>query len=272
MISLRSVSGEQLPFKLIRFPAGEPHVDIGGLRDNAAVVIDWRFAEAGELFDVLALNDALVRAGLLVRLFVPYMPAARQDRAQPGFAFTLSIVARVLGACGFTSVEVVDPHSAVTPGHVAGCKVRELASVVPPGVISADTVLVCPDEGASARVVSVALRFGIQRIISCRKRRDAATGALSGFELVGTSNVCATDRLLVVDDICDGGGTFLGIADVLDRAAGGRLAALDLWVTHGVFSKGLAPLLNRYRTIHTTDSLPQRHESPRLHVHPLLPY
>lgn len=272
MIHLRDASGADVPFKLIWFPAGEPHVDIGSMRGPARVVIDWRFAEAGELFDVLALSDALLRAGMDVRLFVPYMPAARQDRAQPGFAFTLSAVARALGTGGFTSVEVVDPHSSMTSYCLSRCKVRELASVIPPGVIAADTVLVCPDEGASDRVRSVAQRFGIQRIIDCRKRRDSATGALSGFELVGTSDVLATDRLLVVDDICDGGGTFLGIADVLDRAAGGRLAALDLWVTHGVFSKGLAPLLNRYRSIHTTDSLPQRHESPRLHVHPLLPY
>ena len=55
---------------------------------------------------------------------------------------------------------------------------------------------------------------------------------------------------LILDDICDGGGTFTGLSHVLRGTYGAR--AVDLFVTHGIFSKGLP--LDGIRAVHTTDS------------------
>ena len=86
-------------------------------------------------------------------------------------------------------------------------------------------------------------------MIQASKRRDVATGKLSGFAVdlpEGEGNY------LVVDDICDGGGTFMGLADAAHASE--YRATLDLFVTHGVFSKGVGPLQTRYRTVYTTNS------------------
>jgi len=44
---------------------------------------------------------------------------------------------------------------------------------------------------------------------------------------------------MIVDDICDGGATFILLAKEL-YAAGAK--EVNLFVTHGIFSKGLIPL------------------------------
>ena len=59
--------------------------------------------------------------------------------------------------------------------------------------------------------------------------------------------------MLIVDDLCDAGGTFIGSAQVL-RDAGAR--SVSLYVTHGLFSKGVGNLLEQgIDRIYTTSSL-----------------
>jgi ribose-phosphate pyrophosphokinase len=57
--------------------------------------------------------------------------------------------------------------------------------------------------------------------------------------------------VLLVDDICDAGGTFLGLQTILE----GHGATSDLFVTHGLFSAGTKALRRSFRTLYATDSL-----------------
>ncbi len=63
-------------------------------------------------------------------------------------------------------------------------------------------------------------------------------------------------KYLVVDDICDGGGTFLGLADKFWKQT--SISTLDLYVTHGIFSKGVRELLRMYHNVYSTDSYCRR--------------
>jgi len=56
---------------------------------------------------------------------------------------------------------------------------------------------------------------------------------------------------LIVDDICDGGGTFLGLGEELKKKNAGPLF---LAISHGIFSKGFDELVKVYEQIFTTDS------------------
>lgn len=54
-------------------------------------------------------------------------------------------------------------------------------------------------------------------------------------------------KVIVMDDLCDGGATFVSMASAFDSP--------DLYVTHGIFSKGLKPLADAgYKNIITTNS------------------
>jgi ribose-phosphate pyrophosphokinase len=87
-------------------------------------------------------------------------------------------------------------------------------------------------------------------IIKCDKVRNMATGQLSNFE-VFSKDLMGTN-CLIVDDICDGGRTFIGVADELKKKNAGNIY---LFVTHGIFSNGLDELKKHFTRIYTTNSV-----------------
>lgn len=194
--------------------------------------------------------DALAeRYGCMPALVLPFVPGARQDRLNPtGDAlFTAKSVAQMLNARNLPSVTVLDPHSEVTPALIARCRVVHAADCIntPPGKYSA---VVSPDAGAEKRALGVAKKLGIP-LIHAWKRRELSTGAISGFGHEPIA-IPGRSRLLVVDDICDGGRTFTGLADVI-----GVGFDLHLYVTHGLFTQGTTELRSRYSHIYCTDSV-----------------
>jgi len=109
-----------------------------------------------------------------------------------------------------------------------------------------DIYVVAPDAGATKRCERFAKAVGAAGVIQCLKKRDTKTGQLSGFTC--TADVSGK-KLLILDDICDGGGTFVGLASELFTAK-----QLDLAVVHGIFTKGTGQLGSIYNKIYTTDS------------------
>lgn len=110
------------------------------------------------------------------------------------------------------------------------------------------TQILYPDKGAIDRYGE---DFGVT-VGYCNKIRDQLTGKLGGFEVPIIDQFIS--EVLIVDDICDGGGTFIGIADKLRSQ--GYAGKLGLYVSHGIFSKGVLCLVenNRFDHIYTTDS------------------
>ena len=64
-------------------------------------------------------------------------------------------------------------------------------------------------------------------------------------------------KVIVVDDICDGGATFLKLAEILKQR---NVKSMELFVTHGIFTKGTECLTSVYKTVYTTNSYHQDRE------------
>ena len=125
--------------------------------------------------------------------------------------------------------------------------------------------VIAPDKGAVARAEHVADALHLP-LFKATKERDFETGKLSHFAV---EPLPEAGRLLVVDDICDGGGTFCGLAE----AAGVGRERLSLWVSHGIFSGKANQLRDYYSTVYTTDSHPgARRADVGAHVTSVLPY
>ncbi len=190
------------------------------------------------------------RGDHIKHLILPFVPGARQDRLNPtgDSLFTAKSVAGIINSCMFESVWVLDPHSDVTPGLIDRCQVLH----VPAKMLPNDYVaVVSPDAGAEKRAGKIAKKMGVP-LIHAWKTRNVTDGNISGFGVEPTVSCDGARKVLVVDDICDGGGTFTGLGDVL-RSRGFEP---DLFVTHGIFSKGPFELQKRYNKIFCTDSLP----------------
>lgn len=184
--------------------------------------------------------------GWVKNLVLPYLPGARQDRVNPtgDVLFTAKSVADMINARKFNSVVSVDPHSEVMPGLINNFSAYPLERVYEKLWTGYDCVI-CPDKGAYARSSLAAAVLKKSTLIG-GKVRDASTGALTGFEI----SVDAGKHYLVVDDICDGGGTFVGLGELIRQQG----AYADLFVTHGIFSKGTTALKKIYKNIYTTDT------------------
>ncbi len=239
-------------FTKIRFPDGQSHIELmnpGSIGEWEHVQIITRLHTADDILDLGMVVDAVrsvVRGRISVN--ISYMLGARMDRAiGPGKPFTLRILAGMVNAAcqEANDVRILDPHSPVTLQLVHRSTAVAPIRLVHGAVACADVVVI-PDAGAVARTLPL-LPPEERTLAYCEKTRDPATGKLSGFRLVRGDVKDKT--CLIVDDLCDGGGTFAGVAAVL-RAAGAR--TVKLCVTHGIFSRGTT--IDGIDHVFTTDS------------------
>ncbi|HWA29061.1 MAG TPA: phosphoribosyltransferase family protein [Lacunisphaera sp.] len=248
-VLLRTVNGTRA-LQISAYPDGMPLVK-DELPSDAPFKALVRPRSLASFMAFLFWYDALgERGGAGIDLVLPFVPGARQDRLNPrgDFLFTVKSVAELLNSRGFNRITVLDPHSEVTPALIDRCHVVSAADCIDPPV-GKYAAVVSPDAGAEKRASAVAKKLGVP-ILHAWKLRDLTTGELTGFGMEPT-HLPLDSLVLVVDDICDGGGTFIGLADELDRAG----LKAHLWVTHGIFSKGTAPLLARFRHVYCTDSV-----------------
>lgn len=250
-------------FKSLYFSGGEPHVELSkealvALQRGETVLIDARVGSMHDFGILLALTSAIKHYREDITLFLPYFPGARQDRREDGFPFTAKIYADIINAQKYNAVYIMDPHSSVTPALLDFCGVIPHHVVVEEFIKGKDIAgIICPDAGAEKRTFELAQRLNLRTIAYARKHRDPRTGNLSSFSL---DPLLLETNYLVADDICDGGGTFLGLAEEFRKDNLAR--DLHLWVTHGIFSKGTKDLFKHYKSIGCTDSFPSHsHEN-----------
>lgn len=239
------------PIQVDHYPDGMPLIRDPGPYE----VMLLRPRGLGSFAEAMALIAAS-EDGSPGRLIVPCFPGARQDRHndEPGsdYLFTLGFTADMVRDQEDSLVEVVvvDPHSDVTPASLPVCRAVKPHDFldIPAGKYAA---VVAPDGGAEKRAGGVARKLGVP-LIHAWKTRDVATGRISGFGVQPIPAELRGGLALVVDDICDGGGTFLGLATELRRIG----LRAHLYVTHGVFSQGTEKLLEAYEGhVYATDTV-----------------
>lgn len=246
--------GETIEYKSFMFSGGEPHIKIStALSISDEVWISHRINSFNDFGLLLLAIDALKRMGVeKISAFIPYFPAARQDRVMiPGEPLSVKVYADILNQFQLKEIVVFDAHSEVTPAVLNHCKVIPNHKFIKKVVekIGSEVKLVSPDGGALKKIYKVSEFLQGVEVVECSKSRDVKTGQLSGFRVA--SDDLKEAACLIVDDICDGGGTFIGLAEELKRKNAGDLY---LSISHGIFSKGFESLSTIFKKIYTTDS------------------
>lgn len=243
----------KIDFQSFVFSGGEPHIKItSGFDTSETITVTHRVNSFQDLgFFCLAI-DALRRMGVeKINAFIPYFPAARQDRVMvAGEPLSVKVYADIINGLNLNKIQVFDPHSEVTPALLNNCEVMSNHEFIKQVVsrIGNDVFLISPDGGALKKIYKVSEFLGGVEVVECSKSRDVKTGKLSGFKVY--SENLEGINCLIVDDICDGGGTFIGLAEELKRKNAGKLY---LAVSHGIFSKGFEKL-DVFEKIFTTNS------------------
>lgn len=237
-------------FHKLTYPAGESHV---ALRPDAdlprQITIEACVRDFNHLGMVLTADQILRRNGTTARWFLPYFPFARHDRRNhAGDGFELGVALELVRNL---NVVIADPHSDVAGQLPHFTQTDVVARLSELDVFDGDTVVVIPDAGATKKAFDWLPSVRHRTVVQALKRRDTASGRLFDFQLL-------TDHLegapcVIVDDLCDGGGTFLALADLLSAHHAGPLT---LAVTHGLFTKGTHELSRRFDRIVSFAYLP----------------
>lgn len=245
------------------FSGGEVHITLQGLtlkrlaeKPSDPVLVKARLNSSDNIMRLVMLNDALKRQTSNPRdLYIPYFPYARADRVMPGGggdALGVRAFADIINGMGFRRVMVTDPHSNVVEAVVNNCVNIHLEKDLFFNVSQMEDdqlTVVAPDAGSIKRA-TVAAGTRYFPLVRMEKDRDTSTGKITGMRLL---DELPKGRVpVIVDDICDGGRTFVEAAKVL-RKAGAR--KVILCVTHGIFSNGLDELQEHLTRVYTTNSV-----------------
>jgi ribose-phosphate pyrophosphokinase len=206
------------------------------LSPGAHVEVRWEFSNESEFLQLAQLKTLLDHNNIKASLLLTYLPYGRQDKpVSNASTFALHTFAQLLNSLNFFEIVIIDPHSQVAlnliANSVAKYPLRKLAAILQ----KFESDLICyPDKGAREKYSKV---YNLpQPYIYGEKVREQSTGNIISYRMVGE---CAGKSVMIVDDLCDGGATFRILAKEL-LTAGAR--EVNLFVTHGIFSKGIRTL------------------------------
>ena len=251
-----------------KFPNGESWVNV---RDQIEIrpnnQVEMVFESNDDLVNLLFLKRFLDEKCTKTRLVASYMPYSRMDRYNDHYAFSLKYIAGFINSLGFTSVLIFEPHSDVTPALIDNVRIynwveanistiRELI-----GFDREQDLLCVPDAGAVKRYAGI---LTTPYCYGC-KERDFRTGEIKGIGLMSAAEKAR--KVLIIDDLCSRGGTFLEMGKCLKNTFGDEVE-IYLAVTHceanifnGELLKGNSPI----KHIFTSASL-KRDEHPNITV------
>ncbi len=204
------------------------------IRGDVAFLIQSTFSPAENLMELLLMIDAARRASAYkVIAVIPYYGYARQDRKdKPRVAIGSKLVANMLVAAGADRVITMDLHAPQIQGYfdIPVDHLDSSAIFIPyiEQLKLENLTFAAPDVGSANRIREIATYFNAEMVI-CDKHRKRAN-EIASMVVIGD----VTDRdVVLIDDICDTGGTLAKAAGLLKDKGARSVRAL---CTHPVLS------------------------------------
>ena len=250
-----------------RFSDGEIQpVFLESVRGDYVFLVQSTFAPTDNLMELLLMIDAAKRASAYkIIAVIPYYGYARQDRKdKPRVAIGSKLIATLLESAGANRVITMDLHAAQIQGFfdVPVDHLDSSAIFIPyiNDLKLQNLAFAAPDVGSTNRVREIASYFNAEMVI-CDKHRKRANEIAS---MVVIGDVTGKD-IILVDDICDTGGTLAKAAGLLKEKGARSVRAM---ITHPVLSG------NAYSNIENSvleelvvcDTIPLKQESPKIKV------
>jgi len=240
-----------------------------GLNTNKSVEIKSRLNNWLDLELIVATVASLKELGIKeIHLYVPYFLGARSDRKfeEGGNWYLKQVICPIINKLKFKSVTVLDAHSYVLGNLLNNYKSEDNLKLLGYSVVSLygagylranltkNAILISPDAGASHKIEKLASAIGYTGdIITCTKERDIE-GRLTKTVVPNLDKITNQD-LIIIDDICDGGRTFINIIKYIEETDQSLIKNKKyLIVTHGIFSAGFEELSKYFDGIYCTNS------------------
>lgn len=258
------VNGKEVNFS--QFPNGETKVDESSIDCEHLSEIILKFENDLDLIRLMFVKKYLDSLYCQSFLRVGYMPYSRMDRSENNSAFTLKYVSEFINSLNFDSIEISEPHSDVCVALLNRC-----ATTYPTEHILEDVIkitnfdkgidyLYFPDAGAQKRYGNI---NGFNQLVGFKKR-DFQTGRIESLKVIG--DVVGKDfKVIIVDDLCSRGGTFMLSGEKLKEIGAGEIHLIVGHCEDTIFDGDILTT-DLITKVYTTDSILTRtHEKIKLY-------
>ncbi len=265
-----------IQFKLQKFPDGQNNtvINIKTIPENTQEIrILSRLNNWIDVEILICIVKCLNELGYKrLHLFNPMFLGARSDRKfeEGGNWYLKQVICPIINSLNFESVTVLDAHSYVLGNLLTNYKAIDNSQLISFSVRDIlinndnahikDIIYIAPDAGASHKIYKSleAANIEDQDIIICSKERDAQ-GNLTQTKVPLRAEAHKYKDFIIIDDICDGGRTFINIAkelkEYLKRPTIKEFSGkIYLIITHGIFSAGFKELSQYFDGIYCTNS------------------
>ena len=219
-----------------RFSDGEFNFQIGeNVRGSDVFIVQPTCPPTDKnLMELLIMIDTFMRASAeRVTAVIPYFGYARSDKKdRPRVPIAAKLVSNLIEKAGAHRILTIDLHAAQIQGFF-DIPVDHLYAA--PIVVEyfkenpiENLIVVAPDTGGAERARAYAKRLDAGLAL-CDKRREKANVA----EVMNIVGDVEGKNCLIVDDMCDTGGTICKVAEALNKAGANEVYAC---FTHAVLS------------------------------------
>ena len=245
-----------------KYPDGSVYAEI---TDISGRVIVERINNYEDLFFIASLKDICDYNGLNdVELFIPCMFQQQHDRRfNENESFELKLVANFINSLNFKKVYIFHPHSDATQIAINNCHVIDNSKFIQQVLkqIPSTPILLSTDGGSYKWINKLADKIEFKgEVYGASKARDLASHKLT--QVIDRQDFQGKD-VLICDDLCVFGGTFIGLAKMLKSRNAGNLYLAVSHIT--VFNPNLE-LSDYYTKIFSTNSKYDAYTLPNLEL------
>ena len=261
--------------KKISYPDGSSYVEV----ESFSPQIEFRINSYEDLWTLIQIKDVYDYNGYPLNITIPCLLDAQADRRfNSNESHNLKLVLYHLRKLNFESITIFHPHNQeVVEAILPNVKIldnsyfiQQVISKIPVGLedIGKDNhlILMSTDAGGFKPLMKLCDKIGWKgETFSASKSRKYEDGKSVLTQQIDRQDFGGKD-ILIIDDICVKGGTFVGLAKMLKERNAGKLY---LAISHLTVPNPNSELVDLYDTIFTTNS-----KSIRYNVSPIeiLPY
>jgi len=236
------------------------------IRGDFVFLVQSTQSPSENLMELLLMIDAAKRASAYkIIAVIPYYGYARQDRKdRPRVAIGSKLIANMIQAAGADRLITMDLHAPQIQGYfdIPVDHLDSHAVFIPyiENLRLENLTFAAPDVGSANRIREIASYFEAEMVI-CDKHRKRAN-EIASMVVIGD----VTDRdVVIIDDICDTGGTLAKSAALLMEKGARSVRAL---ITHPVLSGKAYENIEKsvLEELVVCDTIPLKQSTPKIKV------
>lgn len=254
-IDLINQEKSEIRFEQTTFPDSEVHIKFTEEIDHKdEYLIISRLTNANDLFILAQVCDILNRHGVQFDIRIYYLMTMRMDRVMTfNEAFSLKLCADIINSFKARKISILEAHSERSFELIERSEPLTILGLLK--IPLNDKRVICyPDAGAAKRYAGFnSYTENNNAIILCKKRDLENKGKILSLDFEKKPELDEkVSNIVLRDDLCDGGRTFVGAAELLRKEYPGK--KLTIVVTHLVNPIGLKNLAENFDEVVVTDS------------------